>query len=89
MLQAQLMAPSNPTEYMPIEETFSPSMHRINQAVRRRAIRPEEPVGPPAEILTKYSHPPEGLIKTSKTKLEKLIAAADIKKGTSPKTNPQ
>lgn len=70
----------NPAEYAPIEETYSPTVHRLNQAVRRRAVHPEEPVGPPAPILVKYSYPPPELVKSSKPKLDKLIAAADVKK---------
>lgn len=66
---------------MRIEDTYSPVLHRINQAIKRRAVRPEEPVQPPADILIKYSHPPEDLVKKSEKKLSKLIAAANIKKG--------
>jgi hypothetical protein len=67
---------------MPIEDTYSPILHRINQAIKRRAVRPDEPVQPPAEILIKYSYPPEELVKNSETQLSKLVAAANIKKGT-------
>jgi ATP-dependent DNA helicase 2 subunit 2 len=67
---------------MPIEDTYSPILHRINQAIKRRAVRPEEPVQPPAEILIKYSRPPEELVKNSEAQLSKLVAAANIKKGT-------
>jgi ATP-dependent DNA helicase 2 subunit 2 len=66
---------------MPIEDTYSPILHRINQAIKRRAVRPDEPVQPPAEILIKYSHPPEDLVKKSEAQLGKLVAAANIKKG--------
>jgi ATP-dependent DNA helicase 2 subunit 2 len=66
---------------MPIEDTYSPIIHRINQAIKRRAVRPDEPVQPPAEILIKYSHPPEELVKKSEAPLSKLVAAANIKKG--------
>jgi ATP-dependent DNA helicase 2 subunit 2 len=38
-----------PTEYMPIEETYSPMVHRLNQAIRQRAIHPGEPITPPSE----------------------------------------
>ncbi|KAL8689527.1 MAG: hypothetical protein Q9224_004620 [Gallowayella concinna] len=69
-----------PSEYMPMTETFSPVLHRIDQAVRWRAIHPTEPVPPPYEILTRYSNPPEELVSQSKKRLEKLIAAADVKK---------
>ena len=62
-------------------ETFSPVLHRIDQAVRWRAVHPTEPVPPPYEILVRYSNPPEELVNQSKRRLEKLIAAADVKKG--------
>lgn len=39
-----------PAEYMPIDETYSPMVHRVNQAVRHRAVHPGDPVGPPADV---------------------------------------
>ena len=77
-----LMLFSNPTEYMPLNETFSPVLHRIDQAVRWRAVHPDKPIPPPYEILTRYSCPPEPLIAKAQTHLERCIAAADVKKGT-------
>ena len=70
----------NPAEYMSMTDTYSPVLHRIDQAVRWRAVHPAEPVPPPYEILTRYSHPPAELVAGSKKKLEKLIAAANVKK---------
>ncbi|KAL9005753.1 MAG: hypothetical protein Q9188_001464 [Gyalolechia gomerana] len=70
----------NPSEYMPMTDTFSPVLHRIDQAVRWRAVHPTEPIPPPYEILIRYSQPPEDLVSSSKRKLEKLMAAADVKK---------
>lgn len=67
---------------MPMTETFSPVLHRIDQAVRWKAVHPTEPVPPPYEILTRYSQPPNDLLALSKRRLEKLKAAADVKKGT-------
>ena len=72
---------SNPTEYMPMSDTYSPVLHRIDQAVRWRAVRPTEPIPPPSEILTRYSRPPEELLSKSKHCLEKLTVAANVKKG--------
>ena len=66
---------------MPIEDTYSPIVHRINQAIKRRAVRPDEPVPPPADILIKYSHSPKELVKKSEAHLSKLVAAANLKKG--------
>lgn len=70
----------NPAEYMNMTDTYSPVLHRIDQAVRWRAVHPTEPIPPPYEILTRYSNPPEELIARAKKKLEKLIVAADVKK---------
>ena len=70
----------NPAEYMNMTDTFSPVLHRIDQAVRWRAVHPTEPIPPPYEILTRYSHPPEELVAGAKKSLEKLAAAADVKK---------
>lgn len=44
----------NPTEFMKIEETFSPNVHRVNQAIKKRAIHPDGEVGEPAAVLTKW-----------------------------------
>ncbi|KAM3077292.1 ATP-dependent DNA helicase yku80 [Clarireedia jacksonii] len=69
-----------PMEYMTIEDTYSPVLHRINQAIRRRAVKPDEGVTPPAEILTKWANPPPELVSQSKVSLERLVKAADLKK---------
>jgi len=66
---------------MQLEDLYSPSIHRTNQAIRRRAVRPDEPIGPPSEILTKYSHPPEELVLHSASELATLIKAANVQKG--------
>ncbi|KAL9129992.1 MAG: hypothetical protein Q9217_001714 [Psora testacea] len=70
----------NDCEYMQMTDTYSPVLHRIDQAVRWRAIHPTKPIPPPYEILTRYSKPPESLVAKSKHRLEKLMAAADVKK---------
>jgi hypothetical protein len=72
---------SDPTEYMPIEETYSPMVHRINQGIRRRATHPSEPVAPPADVLIKYSHPPPELVSKTASELNTLIKAAGVHKG--------
>lgn len=73
---------SNPTEYMPMEDAFSPVLHRVNQAIRWRAVHPNEPIPPPYETLTRFSKPPEELQVKAKRYLEKLVATAEVKKGT-------
>lgn len=68
-------------QYAPIDETYNPTIHRMNQAIRARAVDPECPIGPPAEILLRFSKPPEKLIKHAKSEIDALIDAAEIKKG--------
>ena len=70
----------DPVEYMQMTDTYSPVLHRIDQAVRWRAVHPIEPVPPPYEILTRYQHPPKPLLSKGKCQLEAVIAAADVKK---------
>jgi len=69
-----------PTEYMQIEETYSPMVHRVNQAIRQRAVHPSDGINPPSEILMKWSHPPTEVVSKSAPQLDKLMAAADVKK---------
>lgn len=67
-------------EYAPMDETFSPMLHRINQVIKHRAIFPTADPPPTSEILIKYSHPPQQLISENQSTLNKLIAAAEVKK---------
>src|SRR5699024_4712948 len=68
-------------EYAPIDETYNPSIHRINHAIKQRAVHPEEPVAEtPAELL-KFSAPPEYLIEKVRGQIDVLIDAAEVKKG--------
>ncbi|KAL4781501.1 SPOC like C-terminal domain-containing protein [Aspergillus varians] len=64
----------------PIEDSFSPVLHRINAAIRSRAIHPNDPIPPPAKILTQFSQPPEHLLQNADRYLKKLIDVADVKK---------
>ncbi|GAQ39282.1 ATP-dependent DNA helicase II subunit 2 [Aspergillus niger] len=70
----------DPTESLPIDDSFSPVLHRIDSAVRHRAIHPNDPIPPPAPVLTKFSHPPDDLVENSKKYLDKLVAVSDVKK---------
>ncbi|KAK4186558.1 SPOC like C-terminal domain-containing protein [Podospora australis] len=70
----------NPVEYAPIDENYNPVIHRINQAIRARAVDPDSPIGPPAEILLRFSQPPAKLIKKAKSEIEVLVDAAEVKK---------
>ncbi|PYH38634.1 ATP-dependent DNA helicase 2 subunit KU80 [Aspergillus neoniger CBS 115656] len=74
----------DPTESLPIDDSFSPVLHRIDSAVRHRAIHPNDPIPPPAPVLTKFSHPPDDLVEKSKKYLDKLVAVSDVKKAMIP-----
>ncbi|KAI5273432.1 putative Ku family DNA helicase [Aureobasidium subglaciale] len=69
-----------PAEYAPIEDTFSPAVHRIGQVIRHRAINPDENLPPISEILIKYSKPPQELVDGAKDSLKTITKAADVKK---------
>ncbi|KAK3636948.1 ATP-dependent DNA helicase yku80 [Elasticomyces elasticus] len=69
-----------PTEYMPMDETYMPMLHRIHQVVKHRAVFPDGESPPPYEILTRYSHPPEQLVKQAQPALDRVLEAAKIKK---------
>ncbi|OJJ79414.1 ATP-dependent DNA helicase 2 subunit KU80 [Aspergillus glaucus CBS 516.65] len=69
-----------PVETFPIEDAFSPVLHRIDSAIRFRATHPDEPLPPPAEILTRFSQPPEEAVQRAKKYLDRLADAADVKK---------
>jgi ATP-dependent DNA helicase 2 subunit 2 len=72
---------SEPSEFLTFQDTFSPSLHHINQAIRNRAVQ-KDGLDPPADILLKWSKPSEDLVSSVTPQLEKLITAADVKKGT-------
>jgi ATP-dependent DNA helicase 2 subunit 2 len=65
-------------EYARMEETFSPTLHRIEGAKNYRAVHVGEEVPPIPDILLKHSHPPPDHINQSI--LQNLIKAADVKK---------
>ncbi|KAJ5163494.1 uncharacterized protein N7500_005324 [Penicillium coprophilum] len=69
-----------PTNDLPIDESFSPLLHRIESAVRYRAVHPSDPVLDPSERLTEFAHPSEEIVKNSKSHLERLMSTADVKK---------
>ncbi|KAI9721872.1 MAG: ATP-dependent DNA helicase II subunit 2 [Chrysothrix sp. TS-e1954] len=69
-----------PTEYMPLDETYSPILHRINQAVKFRATQPNQRIPPPYDAVTKYQHPPKDLLEKAQPSIKRLSEAANVKK---------
>lgn len=70
---------SNPAEYAPLDDLYSPIIHRINQVIRARAVDEHGPVEEVPPALLKYSQPPEDLIQKAKPKIDALIKVADVK----------
>lgn len=68
-------------EYAAVDDLYSPALHRINQAIRHRAIHADKPVPPIPPVLLKYAVPDQDLIEKAKSRLDDLIAVAEIKKG--------
>ena len=66
---------------IPLEDSFSPLLHRIEQAIRWRAVHPNEPLSPPSEKLVQFSKPPADVQERAKKYLDRVIKAADVKKG--------
>ncbi|KAJ0342921.1 ATP-dependent DNA helicase II subunit 2 [Colletotrichum chrysophilum] len=70
----------NPSEYAAIDDTYNPIIHRLNQAIRQRAVDPEGKINPVPPVLVRYAAPPEDLVQKSASSIEALITAADVKK---------
>lgn len=66
---------------MPIEDNYNPSIHRINLAVKWRAVHPEQPIPKPPAMLLRFISPPEDLIAKVQGKIDHLIQNAGVKKG--------
>lgn len=71
----------NPAEYAPIDDMYAPIIHRVNQAIRARAVHEDRPIDEIPPVLLKYSRPPDGLVKQAKRQIDRLIEVADVKKG--------
>jgi len=67
-------------EDVDMEATFSPLYHRIEDAVKYRAVHTRDPVPPVSETLMRYSKPSDTLLSRSQSALNRLRNAADVKK---------
>ncbi|KFA62665.1 hypothetical protein S40285_07845 [Stachybotrys chlorohalonatus IBT 40285] len=70
----------NPAEYVPIEDTFNPTIHRINNAIKTRAVHPENPIPDTPPILLRFSGPPKDLTEKVQANIDTLVEAAEVKK---------
>ncbi|TLD23261.1 hypothetical protein PspLS_07299 [Pyricularia sp. CBS 133598] len=66
-------------EYASIEDTYSPVIHRVSQAIRFRVAHPDMPLDLDSEVLTRYSVPPRKVTSQAKEQIERLIKVADAK----------
>jgi ATP-dependent DNA helicase 2 subunit 2 len=69
-----------PIDNAPIDDTFSPKLHRIQQVIKHRAVFPEADPPAPFPIIGKWSHPPEDLVVNAQQALDRVIEIGDIKK---------
>ncbi|POS80077.1 Ku70/Ku80 N-terminal alpha/beta domain-containing protein [Diaporthe helianthi] len=69
----------NPAEYAALEDLYSPIIHRVNQAVRARAVAPDGNIAEVPDILKKYSEPPEKLLKQAQPQIDALKEVAKLK----------
>ncbi|SZF01564.1 unnamed protein product [Blumeria hordei] len=76
-----------PTEFMPIEETYSPSVHRIYHSITQRAMYPDRPLIPPPEVLMKIAKPPLRLAMQTNDQLQELIRVSEVEKAQPVETN--
>ncbi|KUI55519.1 ATP-dependent DNA helicase II subunit 2 [Cytospora mali] len=68
----------NPQEYAALDDLYSPIIHRVNQAIRARAVDSKGEIQD-IPILTKYSKPPQELVDKAKSQIEALSKIADVK----------
>lgn len=69
-----------PAEFAPIDETYNPIIHRINNAVKQRAVYPDRPIEDIPSVLLRYAKPPQDLIDRVQDRIENLIKEAEVKK---------
>lgn len=79
-MMASTNSSSEPAEYAPIDDTFNPTIHRINHAVKSRAVYPEKPIPDTPSILLRFASPPDDLIEKVQSKIDALVEVADVKK---------
>lgn len=75
------LSTSEPAEYAPIEDSYNPIIHRLNQVIRDRALNPNGPIPPIPPVLVRYAAPPDELVAKAQREIDALIEAAEVKKG--------
>ncbi|KAL5113920.1 ATP-dependent DNA helicase yku80 [Pleosporales sp. CAS-2024a] len=72
----------NGCEYAKPEDTYSPMVHRVHQAIRWRATHSDPclPIPPPPAMLTKYAQPPAQLLEACTKQVDSVKKAAKVSK---------
>ncbi|PHH63602.1 hypothetical protein CDD81_5694 [Ophiocordyceps australis] len=70
----------NAVEWAPIDETYNPAVHRVNYAVKTRAVHPDKPITDIPPVLLRFSSPPEALIAKAQSRIDTLVEMAQVKK---------
>lgn len=70
----------NSAEFATIDESYNPTIHRTNYAIKQRAVHPDKALSEVPQILLQYTNPPESLIKKVQSHIDTLIQVAEIKK---------
>jgi ATP-dependent DNA helicase 2 subunit 2 len=67
-------------ETFEIDDTFSPTLHTVESAIKYRALYPSEPLAPRPALFSSYAQQPADLQEAAQPALQRLIRAADVKK---------
>lgn len=67
-------------ERFAMEDCFSPLLHTIESAIKHRAVHPNKYIEPKADLLMEPSKPPRDLIDEIQSKIDALVAVAEVKK---------
>ena len=62
---------------------YNPMIHRLNDAVRRRALFPEQPMPEIPKTLLRFATPVDELLSRARYDIDALVEAAEVKKGMS------
>ena len=74
--------PSELDDYAQPADVFNPLIHRIDNAIRARALYPDKEIPPIPRALLEYTAPPAALVDKARREVDALIGAAEVKKGT-------
>lgn len=70
----------NDAEYMGIDDSYNPTIHRTNNAIKQRAVHPDKGLPDVPAILKQFTAPPEALIEKIKGHIDTLVHHAEVKK---------